>query len=244
MQAENTQRVSPMTRKVLDYLSRVEYRRCDFSEDFEQICRLRFKAYQANGLLSADAGARVFDTMDELPNCYNFGVYHDGALVSTLRIHHLHAEAPEGPSTVIHKDLIAPRIAAGERFVDPSRFASDPEWMSRNPEIPFITLRLAVMACIHFDVPYCLSTIRPEHAAFYKRIFNSRQIGELRSYPRITRQVALYEADVKAIRSISFIRYPFFRSEPLEQRLLFERDASGMAPLTVLPSISSQRFAA
>jgi hypothetical protein len=98
---------------------------------------------------------------------------------------------------------------------------------------------------MHYAVAYCLSTIRPEHAAFYRRIFNSRQIGELRNYPRFTRKVGLYQADVVAIRDVSFVRYPFFRSTRLEQQLLFDRPVSGAtAPLTVLPSAAALKAAA
>lgn len=240
-----TPAVSSFANRVLEYLKRTEYRRCDIGEDFEEICRLRYKAYDANGLLPAGGARRISDPLDETPNCFNFGIYYDGQLVSTLRIHHLTAETPEGPSNVVYSDLISPRLAAGERFVDPSRFASDPDWTALCPEIPFVTLRIAGMACIHFDVAYCLSTIRPEHAAFYRRIFSSRQIGELRNYPRFTRKVGLYQADVRAIRDVSFVRYPFFRSSRLEQRLLFARPVSGAtAPLTILPTASVQRKAA
>ena len=31
-----------------------------------------------------------------LPNCYRFGIFIDGQLVSTLRIHHVSAEDPFG----------------------------------------------------------------------------------------------------------------------------------------------------
>lgn len=231
--------------KVLRFLDRVEYRRCDRGEDFESICRLRYKAYDAGGLLPSGGPRKISDSLDFEPNCHNFGVYVDGRLVSTLRIHHLTTETPNGPSTAVYDDLLSPRLQAGERFVDPSRFASDPDWTSEYPEIPYITLRLAGMACMYFDVAYCLSTIRPEHSAFYRRVYSSKQIGELRNYPRFTRKVGLYQANVIAIRERSFARYPFFRSSKVEQRLLFDRPLSGVnAPLTVLPTASWLKLAA
>lgn len=230
--------VASFTNRIIRFLRRIEYRCCDTGEDFEAICRLRYKAYAANGLVPEGGLRKIADPLDQSENRFNFGVYFDGELISTLRLHHLAAETPEGPSTLVYDDIIRPRLQSGERFIDPSRFASDPEWTTNAPEIPFVTLRLAVMACIHFDAPFCLSTIRPEHSAFYRRIFNSTQIGPLREYPHFTRKVGLYQADVETIRGVTFKRYPFFISSPVEQRLLFARPATGeTAPLTVVPII-------
>lgn len=236
---------SAFARGVLNFLEKTEYRRCDRGEDFEAICRLRFKAYDANGLLPPSDTPKIADSLDGLPNCHNFGVFYDGTLISTLRIHHLCREYPDGPSMAVYEDLLTPRLNAGERFVDPSRFASDPEWSAEYSEVPYVTLRLAWMACLYFEVPYCLSTIRPEHSAFYRRVYRSKQIGELRNYPRFTRKVGLYQADVQDNIARSYARYPFFRATDLEQRLLFDRPSSGaQAPLTILPTAGSLRVAA
>lgn len=236
--AARSDAAASFTNRIIRFLRRIEYRCCDAGEDFEAICRLRYKAYAANGLVPAGAVRKIADELDQSENCFNFGVYYDGELISTLRLHHLAAETPEGPSARVYGDILQPRLHTGERFIDPSRFASDPEWTINAPEVPFVTLRLAVMACIHFDAPFCLSTIRPEHSAFYRRIFNSTQIGPLREYPHFTRKVGLYQADVDTISGVTFTRYPFFISTPVEQRLLFARPANGeKAPLTVLPMI-------
>ena len=81
------------------------------------------------------------------------------------------------------------------------------------PQIPYLTLRLAGMACVFFEAPYCLSMIREDHAAFYKRIYKARAIGEARPYAGVINCFALlYQADVLAIREQTYQRFPFFRS--------------------------------
>ena len=128
-------------------------------------------------------------------------------------------------------------LDAGDTFVDPSRFAADPEWSKVYPQIPYLTLRLAGMACFYFEAPYCLSTIREDHASFYRRIYNSQKIGEARSYPGVFTKVELYRADVEAIRDRSFKRYPFFFSTQSEERMMFGRSPKNEpAPLTILPT--------
>lgn len=228
---------SSFTDNIFSILDRTEYRRCESGDDLEQIYRLRYKSYRMVDMVPENGDRVVSDELDDLPNSHRFGVYIDGALVSTLRIHHVTAEMPKSPSMSVYADLLTPLLEAGQSFVDPSRFAADPEWSRAFPQIPYITLRLAGMACFHFNAPYCLSTIRPEHSAFYRRIYESHQIGELRGYPGLNYQVVLYRADVKAIRERSFQRFPFFKSTPMEQRLMFGRPPEGeLAPLTILPT--------
>lgn len=228
---------SSFVSNIFSILERTEYRRCESGEDVEDIYRLRYKAYRRTDMVSENHVHAIHDDLDDQPNCHRFGVYIDGVLVSTLRVHHVSEARPTSPSNTVYPDILTPRLTAGETFIDPSRFAADPEWTRSYPQIPYITLRLAGMACMYFETPYCLSTIRPDHAGFYRRIYRSELIGALRDYPGLNYQVVLYQADVDAIRVRSFARFPFFRSTPMEQRLMFGRpDRGELAPLTILPT--------
>lgn len=229
--------LSPFVRSVYALLQRTEYRRCDKGEDLEDIYRLRYKSYRRHGVVPDMKEAAITDELDEADNVYRFGVYIDQQLVSTLRLHHLTAEKRSGPSTQAFGDIINPMLDAGDTFIDPSRFAADPDWSRIYPQLPYITLRIAGMACFHFETPYCLSTVRDDHAAFYRRIYNSKLLAPARSYPGVFAKVELYRADVRAIREQSFKRFPFFWSSPVEQRMLFAKPREGeLAPLTILPT--------
>jgi hypothetical protein len=229
--------MSDFARKVSDLLERTEYRRCDKGEDVEAVYRLRYKSYRVTDMVGDLPEQSIHDSLDETSNCHKFGVYIDGELVSTLRIHHANRRHPISPSSTVYGDILMPMMAAGDSFIDPSRFAADPEWSRIYPQIPYLTLRLAGMACFHFNAPYCLSVIREEHAGFYRRIYKSTQIGEKRTYPGLNYPVVLFRANVQQIREQTFSRYPFFKSTPMEQRLLFDRPGAGeLAPLTVLPT--------
>lgn len=230
---------------VSSLLERTEYRRCDKGEDLEDIYRLRYKSYRLSDMVAENADHTIHDDLDDAENCSKFGIYIDGHLVSTLRIHHACRETPMSPSTTVYGDILRPKLANGVSFVDPSRFAADPDWSRVYPQIPYLTLRLAGMACFYFKAPFCLSTIRPEHAGFYRRIYKSEQIGELREYPGLNYKVVLLRADVNAIRERSFQRFPFFMSTPMEQRMMFGAPPKGeLAPLTILPTAKYYREAA
>jgi hypothetical protein len=240
-----TPQTSAFARGVAALLERTEYRRCDKGEDLEDVYRLRYKSYRSNDMVPDSESHTIHDDLDETSNAFRFGVYVDQRLVSTLRIHHVTQATPHSPSTKAFGDIVNPMIAAGDTFVCPSRFASDPEWTRVYPQLPYVTLRLATMACFHFDVPYGLSTVREDHAGFYKRVYPSERISEPRSYPGVFNKVVLYRINTRADRESYFRRFPFFLSTRMEQRMLFARPARGeLEPLTILPTAKYYRQAA
>lgn len=218
-------------------LNRTEYRKCDKGDDREDIFRLRYKAYLANGIVTDSDNRMLSDDLDETPNVHLFGVFVDGRLLSTLRIHHVTADMPWSTSTRAFGDIVLPMLDEGLTFVCMSRFASDPEWTRHYPQLPYVTLRLAGMACMYFDVPYGLSTVREDHAGFYKRIYRSECISGPRPYPGVLSKVVLYRTDAHTNTETFFSRFPFFRSTPMERRMLFGKPALGEPePLTILPT--------
>ncbi len=228
---------SSFVKNVQTLLERTEYRRCDKGEDLEDIYRLRYKAYRSNDMVPDSETHTIHDDLDETPNAYRFGVYVDQRLVSTLRIHHVTRSMPWSPSTKAFGDIVYPMLDAGDTFVCPGRFASDPDWTRIYPHLPFVTLRIATMACFHFDVPYGLSTVREDHSGFYKRMYPSERISEPREYPGVYNRVVLHRINTRENQEQYFARFPFFKSTPMERRMLFSPPASGeLAPLTVLPT--------
>jgi N-acyl amino acid synthase FeeM len=229
--------VSSFARNVLSLLERVEYRRCESGEDLEAIYRLRYKAYRLHGFLSESSDQMMSDALDDAPNCYRFGVFVDDALVCTVRIHHLSPEQPDAPAMTTFGDILRPRLLRGESFINPTLLAAEPEFMATNRALPYITLRLGLVASIYFDATACIGVIRAEHTAFYRRVFGAVQVGQPRNYPPFTVPVMLYDANCALNRERILRRFPFFNSTAIEQRLLFRRPERGeTVPLTILPT--------
>ncbi len=237
---------SSFVRNVTELLDRVEYRRCESGEDLEDVYRLRYKSFRTHGLLLAEAPEhKMADALDEAPNCYRFGVYMDNALVSTVRVHHITKQTPFAPIMTVFGDLLRPRLERGESFIDPSRLAIDPDYTSIHRALPYVTLRLAVIANAYFDTTSCVSMIREEHTSFYRRVFGSEQVCEPRLYPPFTMPIYFYESrcDLNMRRTVE--RFSFFRSTLSEQRMLFgQPDHGGLAPLTILPTAKYMHHAA
>lgn len=234
---------------LMDILDRVEYRRVDLSQLSDPVFRLRYDAYRREDFIPANGDEIAADDLDTVPNGMGFGIYIDGNLVSSLRLHHLSAEHRHSPSMTAYADLLHPMLDKGMHFVDPSRFTADREAALAFPALPFLTLRLAAMACEYFVPDYCLSSIRQEHAAFYKRVFASEQWAGVRylggglKFP-----VCLYAASYSAIRNQVADRFPFFMSTPQEREKMFGPNPGAhylglIQPTARQAALSEDRFA-
>ena len=86
--------VSRFAGTLMDILDRVEYSRVSKDEIDNPVYRLRYEAYRREESVPFNDAGVVVDDLDDAPNCMAFGVYIDGKLVSSLRVHHLSARAP------------------------------------------------------------------------------------------------------------------------------------------------------
>lgn len=216
---------------------RIDYRLVETPEEKDRVNSLRYKGYLHGGLIGPSESQRVTDRYDDAPNAWTFGIYVDGELCSSLRLHVLTPEMRTSYTTDMFGDVLHPRLDQGEVFIDPSRFVADPEKAKRCPELPYLTLRLAYMACEHFNADTGLALVRPEHRSFYRRVFLHEAISEPRPAPNLIINVALMASDFRNLREKVLTRFPIMRSNAFERRMLFDRDSQGKAmPQPVLVS--------
>jgi hypothetical protein len=135
----------------------------------------------------------------------------------------LTTEFRESCSAEAFGELLFPRLDRGEVIIDPARFVADPDKVKRFPELPYVTLRLAYMACEYFNADLGLAIVRAEHQAFYRRVFLHETIAEPRMFPGLLKPVGLMAADFPLLKEKVFERYPMMRSTAFERRMLFER---------------------
>ncbi|WP_439271718.1 N-acyl amino acid synthase FeeM domain-containing protein [Pseudochrobactrum sp. HB0163] len=228
--------LSNFARHMLEFLDRVEYRRVIHAEDLEEIGRLRYRSYMTRNVMTDNCLGTIIDDVDRDPQAYVYGVYIDGILVSTLRIHYITADHRIGTSVKLFPDVLEPMLDQQLSFVDPTRFAADPVYLTEFPAIPYLTLRIAAMASEHFNANFCLAAVKPEHMAFYKRIFGSQMLADPRDHEGYGIQVGLGAAAVSSIRDAVAIRFPFFKSQVHERRNMFADIGQGNIPLTILPT--------
>src|SRR6185503_15959605 len=122
------------------------------------------------GAIAANVQERFADPLDDTPNAWIFGVYVDGELASSIRLHVASRQARDLPALNVFPDLLDPEIDAGKTIVDPTRFVVDRVASRRYPELCYVTTRLAWLASEYFQASLLLATVRAEHQAFYRRV--------------------------------------------------------------------------
>ncbi|MHA7968052.1 N-acyl amino acid synthase FeeM domain-containing protein [Rhizobium sp. CAU 1783] len=223
--------------KLMEVLDHVEYRRVESSEDMEDVARIRYEAYKIADILPL-SGTRLIDDVDFDPQAYVFGVYYDEQLISTVRMHHVTPDHRVSSSRDIFPKEIDAFLDAGMSLIDPVRFAADPAIMKEMPAIPYLTLRIAIMAAAYFDTDRVLQLVSPQHAAFYKRVFYAQTIvPPTKNCGKYNIDLTLMATDTKDVGRKLLTRFPFFISSPCERRLMFSRgEVQTLPPLTILPT--------
>lgn len=213
--------ISRFSGTLIDLLDRVEYRRVSPDVQYDPVYRLRYEAYRREEFIPINGEEIVRDEFDDLPNAYCFGVYIDGELVSSVRFHYLTPDYRTSPSYSVFPDVLGPMLDAGATILDPGRFTADYEASLAYPALPYLTLRLPTIAVQYFNVRYVLSTVRAEHAAFYRRVYRSEQLADERFYHGLSFPMVLMACDIPVMYEDMLRRYPFFRSTPEERQRLF-----------------------
>ena len=210
------------TGRLLDPLDQVDYRLAQTPEEKEAIYRLRYRAYLREGAIQPSAEQRVVDQFEDAPNAWTFGVFFHGELYSSIRISVLTSEWRMSPSVELFGDVLHPKLDQGLVFIDSTRFVADPDKARNFPELPYVTVRLGSTAGVHFNADYGLAIVRPEHMAFYRRMFLHETWSEPRLYPGLVKPVGLMAAHLPTVREKVLVRYPFLRSSAFERRMLFQ----------------------
>lgn len=224
-------------------LDQVDYRLAETEAEKEAIYSLRYRAYLHEGAIEPRADQRLTDRFDDLPNSWIFGIYLDGELTSSIRISVATPDNDDTPAVDAFRDLLEPELAQGKVIVDPNRFVADPLRRTKYPELPYMTLRLAYVACTHFGADIGTATVRKEHQAFYRRVFLHKPLCEPRPYPTLTKPLCLMAVDYPKMCEKVFQRYPFFRSSASERRTLFERGNNRHLDVVNLPKFPFERTA-
>jgi hypothetical protein len=207
----------------LELLERVDYRRVETAADREEIYRLRYDAYAHEGAIAPRPDQRLTDRFDDDANSWIFGVYYDGVLASSIRVSVATPEHPMSPAVDAFPELLVPELNKGKVIVDPNRLVADPKRTQRAPELPYLTVRLGYVACSYFNADIGTATVRPEHRAFYRRVFLLNSLCEPRPYPTLTKPLGLMAVGFRSVSERIYNRYPYFRSTEFERHMLFDR---------------------
>lgn len=231
-------RTDSFVQKMSRLLSKVDYRRAVSDDDRDAIFKLRYEAYMREKTIEPNDSERFFDSYDDSSNCWIFGVYYEDELAASIRVHKADKYRMDCPSLKTFYDIINPALSRGNVIVDPTRFVIDRRVARKVSGLPYMTLRLCWMAAEHFRANNFLVAIRPEHQAFYKRTFHHKPICPARSYALLHCPISLMSVSYEDAFDWVYERYPFFRSNKFERRMLFG-DETGLSTAPLTPELAA-----
>jgi hypothetical protein len=209
--------------RVTKLLDRIDCRPAVSAADREAIFRLRYRAYLHEGAIRPSFAQTFTDPYDDGENVWLLGLYLDGELASSIRLHVASAAIPDFPSRKVFPEVLEPELAAGKIIIDPTRFVTHRHYSRVHFGLTYATVRLAWLAAGYFRAEHLLAAVRAEHQAFYHRTFNHHMICAPRPYPLLAKPISLMTVDHASVAEDVHRRYPFFRSTLFERRMLFER---------------------
>lgn len=208
-------------RRLDELLKRTDYRIVRNADELEQIYKLRYDANLREGTITASAAGKLYDRFDESPNGMNIGIFVDGDLLAALRLHVLSPEHPSSPALDAYPDLVRPLLEQGSRFIDTSRLAANFPAARAHPQLPYVTLRLGIMAATHFKTHIITGGCRAEHFPFYQREYLAVRACEPRPYPTLVKPLCLVLIDFRKNQEAILARRPMYDSTIEERERLF-----------------------
>jgi hypothetical protein len=210
--------------RAAELLRRVDYRRADTLEQRETIFRLRYDAYRRDDAIAPDPLGRVSDCYDDGANVHHLALYIDGELASALRLHVGSAQNPDSPALKVFPAYQRTELESGKLYIGTSYVVADEKSARRYRQLPYLTLRLSVLAAEYFGTSECLIAASSEQRVFYERAFNYQTIGEPQPCPPLVRPMSVMALHFPIAAAELYRRFPFFRSSAFERRRLFERE--------------------
>jgi hypothetical protein len=178
----------------------IEIARAKTEGDFRAIGELRYRCYRAEGLIDENANGIFLDEFDHAPGARAYGVFLNGKIVSSIRLHILSESSARSATYEAFSDILDPMIAAGMTLVDGARFVVDPSIGTARLSIAWQTLKICLRVADEIDADYGVAAVQPSHVKLYQKIYNFAQLAEPRPYCQLNRKLALIGVDLRKQR--------------------------------------------
>jgi len=197
-----------MNVRIHEALRRTQYSVVKDDAGLEEVCRLRYRCYRAEGAIGDSSSQMMSDPFDHTENCVHVAVQMDGKTLAAVRLHLVTPLAPISPTLDVFPEVRG-SLDEGQTVLDPTRFVVDPSARKNQVPLHFLTLRTAVLATMFYNVDLALAPVRSAHVAFYNRYLGYRTATEARHYPGLRKPVQLLMSEGRAQRMAVLERMPF-----------------------------------
>ncbi|MDO8884551.1 acyl-homoserine-lactone synthase, partial [Pseudotabrizicola sp.] len=122
-----------MNPQVVEALKQSRYKVLTNRQDLEEIYRLRYRCYRAEGSIVENEQGIMTDAFDETANCVHVAVEMDGKILAAMRLHLLSKLSLTSPTLEVFPEILD-YLKQGQTVLDPTRFVIDPS--ARKMRVP------------------------------------------------------------------------------------------------------------
>lgn len=198
-----------MNPQVIDALQHCRYRVLTEPHDLQEVYRLRYKCYLAEGAIAENDRATLTDALDEEPNCVHVAIEVDGKILAAMRLHLVSRLALTSPTLDVFPEILD-AVKRGQTVLDPTRFVIDPGARKMRVPLHFLALRIPFLAAMFYNVDLALASVRTEHIPFYRRYLGYELAITARAYPGLKKPLHLLTAKFQEQCDAVLARTPVF----------------------------------
>jgi len=220
---DHIRRERSFSERVTLLLARSDCRLVTVDEQRRAIIRLRYEAGLRDQAIYGRRLPILSDRYDETGEVYLFGLYIDDELASSIRLHIGSNEHRDFPSLNAFADVLRPKLDLGTVIIDSTRFVADQYLSQLNRDLPYITLRICMMAAEHFNADYVITAATAQHQEFYRRAFNYQPVSQPRPDACLGATARMMMLHYRTAADELHRRYPVLCSTRTERRKLFEQ---------------------
>lgn len=211
-----------MTRQVLRFISRLDYRMLTGEEDISLLGRMRYHSYLKAGLIDPNASETLVDDRDRDPTFIQLGVLNDRGLIGAIRLKLLTKESPFCMAHDLYPEIIEDEIAKGSRLVEGSRFVAAVDEVGRDVGLPLAIMRAAGMFAHHVGADYIINTPIISDVSFYQRVlFSDVWCHEAKPFQALKANTVLLRSCTRKLGEALVSKRPYFWSTEAERQALF-----------------------
>jgi len=184
---------SPNSSKVFgDYMNRVAY-----GPLLDTVFKLRYESYSAQDFIEKNDSKLFMDEYDDKPNCTSHLTFFKGSAIASIRsCVYDPAQKLDMPVMEVFRDEIGETIGYDKLMVEINKFVIAPSFQRRGGVAArFMVYDNVVSAAEQLGADCLVTAVREEHIEYYNALFGSRQISDLKSYPKLNFKTALLATD-------------------------------------------------
>lgn len=205
---------------------------CTTPETLEIAYRMRYKAYRVVDGIEPNEDEMAIDPYDYQSNARTHLLWYEGKPVASIRslIWSDRYNWQGTTSMDVFRADVKKQLGLDKRLLESTRFVLDPDFKGRKTlTAQYLLFRVQTISCLYDQCQYVITSVRPKHIGFYKRLMDFKPISDpvqiegftfealLMATPYSSRHVLAKNASIAKLQLDDYERYLVANASPILQ---------------------------